>query len=208
MPTTITKLVQAATEEWEHWGKSVWNVAKRTKKIVHRDDDDSFAQYVLDTYCVVAGRPPTLDDIQDDRYAWSAVGMSAFMKKAGLLRAEFPFAESHSRYIRHFVRARKSADKKALYWAYRHGEAKAEPALGDLVAYSRENGRDPAKLYDSTSPYKSHTDLVVAVRPGEVDVIGANVLDSVTKKTLRLDAQGHIDDATHPWFAVLKQRLG
>lgn len=206
MPATIAKLVQAATTEWEHWGKSAWNVAKRNKRIVHRDDDDTFAQYVLDHYCAVAGASPTLDDIQDDRYAWSAVGMSAFMKAAGLVRAEFPFAESHSRYIRHFVRARKSADKRAIYWAYRHREAGSAPALGDLVAYSREKG-DPAKLYDATSSYKSHTDLVVAVRAGEIDVIGANVLDSVTRKTLPIDAQGHISDASHPWFAVLKQRM-
>lgn len=207
MPTTIAKLVQVATDEWERWGKSVWHVANRTKQIVHRDDDDTFAKYILDRYCVVAGSSPTLDDIQDDRYAWSAVGMSAFMKTAGLVRAEFPFAESHSRYIRHFVRARKTSDKTAAYWGYRHREADAAPAVGDLVAYSREKSRNLAKLYDATSSYKSHTDLVVAVRPGEIDVIGANVLDSVTKKTLRLDAQGHIDDASHPWFAVLKHRI-
>ena len=63
-----------------------------------------------------------------------------------------------------------------------------------------------AKLYDSTSSYNSHTDLVVATRPGEIDVIGANVMDSVTLKTLKLNSLGHIADQTHAWFAVLKLR--
>jgi hypothetical protein len=61
-------------------------------------------------------------------------------------------------------------------------------------------------LFDSTRSYESHSDVVVAGRDREIDVIGCNVLDSVTRKTLRVDANGHIHDDQHFWFAVLKRR--
>ena len=63
------------------------------------------------------------------------------------------------------------------------------------------------KLFDASGSYPSHTDLVVAVRGSEVDVIGANVMDSVTKKTLKLDASGRLADPTHFWFVLLKARF-
>jgi hypothetical protein len=81
--------------------------------------------------------------------------------------------------------------------------------VGDIVAYARGTNmtaRRAAALFDSTRAYESHSDVVVARRAREIDVVGANVLDSVTKKTLRLDSAGHIDDARHFWFAVLKRR--
>ena len=63
-----------------------------------------------------------------------------------------------------------------------------------------------AKLFDSTSTYESHSDIVVDRRPSEIDVIGFNVMDSVTKKTLPLGLNGHIVDTKHFWFATLKRR--
>ena len=66
------------------------------------------------------------------------------------------------------------------------------------------SGEKGAKLFDSTKAYESHSDVVVATRAGEIDVIGANVLDSVTVKTLPVNSKGHIADNTHFWFAVLK----
>ena len=63
-----------------------------------------------------------------------------------------------------------------------------------------------AKLFDATSPYESHSDVVVAKRSGEIDVIGCNVMDSVTKKTLEIGLSGHIEDNVHFWFATLKRR--
>ena len=61
-------------------------------------------------------------------------------------------------------------------------------------------------FFDKSKPYMSHTDVVVAQRPGEIDVIGGNVRDSVTKKTIPLTARGLIADRSHPWFVVLRRR--
>lgn len=210
MAVTIKNIVDSAKHEWTHWGESTWNVPTNVKKIGHTDDADDFATYVLTNYCAVGGGSPSLTEIQDDRYFWSAVGISAIMSGAGLKKAEFPFAQSHSVFIRHFIKARREGKQSAAYWGFRAGEDKGQPEVGDLVAYARGRNMTPAKaaaLFDRTTPYESHSDVVVAKRAREIDVIGANVLDSVTKKTLRLDAEGHIQDDKHFWFAVLKCRL-
>lgn len=177
---------------------------------------------------------PTVAAIGQDAYPWSAVTISYFMAQAGLRRKpllpskpaptdaaykgwvassqpdEFPWSESHSDYIRWSVRARKDRVPGAAYWGYRVDEAEAVPAVGDLIGYVRavKNMSHQKALgwYDKTSGYASHSDLVVAVRPGEIDVIGGNVRDSVTRKTLKTNAKGQLIDQRHFWFVVMKLR--
>ena len=82
MPASRQSIVDSAHREWAHWGSSTWDLATGRKAIGHTDDEPAFAQYVLDAYCSVGGGSPALVDIQDDRYFWSAVGMSAIMRGA------------------------------------------------------------------------------------------------------------------------------
>jgi hypothetical protein len=211
MPATTDSIVAAATREWEHRGKSTWNRITGAVDIAHTDDERDFARYIIDTYNAVAGGTPTIAELSNDDYAWSAVGMSTFMANAGYTPAEFPRAQSHSTFIRKFIRARRQNDQDATYWGYRLTEREAKPGVGDLVGYARHPTRrltvaTAAPFFDKTTGYESHTDVAVAVRQGEIDVIGANVLDSVTKKTLAIDARGFLADTAHPWFVVLKRR--
>jgi hypothetical protein len=213
MPATRESIIASADKEWQHWGRSTWNVALKTKRIGHTDDESDaanpFAQYVLEKYCSVGGGSPSISDIADDRYYWSAVGMSAIMKNAGFAKTEFPFAQAHSKFIRHFISARKAKDKGAAFWGYRLTEAGGIPEPGDIIAYSRaKNGSQEKanKLFDAVNSYDSHSDVVVAKRATEIDVIGCNVMDSVTKKTLPITAAGQIVDTQHFWFVVLKRR--
>ena len=211
MPATVQDTVTSAEKEWTFWGNSTWNLVTGKKKIAHTDDEEKFAKYVIANYNSVGGGSPSVHDIANDDYAWSAVGMSAIMKQAGFVKAEFPFAQSHSVYIRRFIKARQDNDKNAAFWGFRLGEAGGQPEVGDLVAYARGKNltaQKAAAYFDKTSGYESHTDLVVAKRPGEIDVIGANVLDSVTRKTLALNAAGHVNDSVHFWFATLKRKSG
>ena len=202
-------IVLAARNEWDHWGRSSWDLIAKKATIGHTDDEESFARYVIDSYCSVGGGNPSVEDVSDDRYYWSAVGMSAIMKSAGLTKPLFPFAQAHSVWIRRFVAARQASENAALFWGYRIGEAGGAPEVGDLVPYSRVPGISPskaAKLFDSKSNYPSHSDVVVDIGPGFIEVIGCNVKDSVTLKRLPVSANGHISDSMHSWFAVLKLR--
>ena len=207
----MNSIISAANAEWDHWGNSTWNHVTGVKDIKHTDDETPFAQYVIDTYNAAAGGSPSLSDISNDDYAWSAVGMSTIMKNAGYLKTEFPRVESHSVFIRRFIKARRDNNTASAYWGFRLTEAGAVPAVGDLVGYARHATQQltvatAAPFFDKTGAYISHTDVVVAVRAGEIDVIGCNVLNSVTKKTMALDARGFLADTNHPWFVVLKRR--
>ena len=181
-----------------------------------------------------AAKWPTAKTIAGDDYFWSAVTISHFMLRAEFVRRflpkagvsggtaayadwvgasqpnEFPISEAHHDYIRWAVQARRDQVAGASYWAYRVDEAAAVPDVGDLVGHARgAKGMTKAKalgVFDKTGAYPSHIDLVVARRPGEIDVIGGNVRDSVCLKTLKTDANGLLADTNFNWFVVLKKR--
>ncbi|HWU65312.1 MAG TPA: DUF2272 domain-containing protein [Ensifer sp.] len=207
MAKTLQDLLDAANKEWNHWGNSTWNLTTGKKKIGHTDDEDKFADYIIANYCSIVKDKPSANDISNDEYYWSAVGMSAFFHGAKFTKNEFPFANAHSKWIRRFVKAKKE-NQPALYWGYRLKDEAAKPDVGDLIGYtySKVSFDEAQSFYDKTGNYQSHTDLVVAKNGNSIDVIGANVLDSVTKKTLDLTADGHIADRSHKWFVVLKRK--
>jgi hypothetical protein len=205
--TTLAKLLQVFDQEWSYWGRSNWNLATGTGTIAGTDDDKTLAQYIVDNYCSAVKDTPSISAIADDEYFWSAAGISAAFKAAGFRRSQFPFSSSHSTWIRAFIKARRDG-ANALYHGFRLNEPQALPRVGDIVGYTYDKKPtfEEAQLYfDKTGWYRSHTDLVVAERPGEIDVIGFNVLDSVTKKTIPLSASGHIADRNKKWFVVLKR---
>lgn len=213
MTATVESIVDAATAEWRHWGKSTWNCITGAKSSgFHVDDEAAFARYILDTYMPLFFKPPvkwpTPADISNDAYPWSAVTISYIMRKAGFAANEFPIAQAHSTYIIWSIKNRK-AGQAAAYWGYRVDETAATPEVGDLVGYVRsKQTMTHAKAltyFERTTGYESHTDIVVARRPNEIDVIGGNVRDSVTKKTLKLDASGRLADKNHFWFVVMKK---
>lgn len=206
--TTLTKLLQVFNDEWSHWGRSTWDLSTGTGAIAGTDDDETLARYIVDNYCPAVKDSPSISDIADDEYYWSAAGISAAFKAAGFRKSQFPFSSSHSTWIRAFIKARRNG-ANALYHGFRLNAPQAVPRPGDIVGYtydSKPTFQEAQGYFDKTGWYRSHTDLVVAERPGEIDVIGFNVLDSVTKKTIPLTASGHIADRTKKWFVVLKRQ--
>ncbi|WP_426139561.1 DUF2272 domain-containing protein [Pseudomonas sp. DWP3-1-2] len=130
-------------------------------------------EYVIDQYRKVGGGNPTIEEIQNDEYAWSAVGMSAFMYKGDLPKDRFPYSQSHSTFIRKFIAARKVKDQKYAYWGYPLGLNDFVPEVGDLIAYARGKGLTPTKaaeFIDRTSAYDSRDR--VAQDKGNPEVAG------------------------------------
>jgi hypothetical protein len=99
--------------------------------------------------------------------------------------------------------------QNAAYWGFRIDDAHAVPEVDDLVGCAREEHRltrtETLAYFDKTGSYSSHADIVVAKRPGEIDVIGGNVRDSVTKKTLKISPSGQLVDDKHDWFVVMRR---
>jgi spore germination cell wall hydrolase CwlJ-like protein len=200
---SVESILAAANKEWNFWGNSTF------AHIGHTDREIEFATYVRDTYCKPLSASPPLSDIQNNKYAWSAVTISYMLRRAGLSSAEFTFSQRHSTYIREAIKARADQDTRKGYWGFRIGDPEAVLAPGDIVGYGRTHGMTFAQaqaLFDRQDDYESHSDIVVAVKAGAADVIGGNVSNSVTKKTLKLDGRGKLADRGSLAFVVMKKK--
>ncbi|NEQ76546.1 MAG: DUF2272 domain-containing protein [Okeania sp. SIO2C9] len=124
-------------------------------------------------------------------------------KKAGA-GDKFKYNSSHSVYIREAIKNRKNNMPDAGFKGYKIDEI--SPAVGDLVCAPRA-GDESWVNYDTTTDYKSHCDLLVLKRVNEIDIIGGNVSNSVTLKTLKLDTNRQVKDTSRPWFVVIKNLL-
>ena len=188
-------IVDTATKEWIRFGKNTVGKDGKSLNKGRMEYEDGFWQRVGDYWKQGVNKRYTG---KDREVPWSSAFISWVMKKSGgLFKIPFRTSSSHSKYIREYVKNRKEG-KNATFVAYRLNEKPAE--VGDLVCYSRESSKD---LYDRTSGYKSHCDIVVAKRPNEIEVIGGNVNQSVTKKILSTDQMGRVVMGGK-WFAIIK----
>jgi Uncharacterized protein conserved in bacteria (DUF2272) len=140
---------------------------------------------------------------RDGDYAWSAAFISYVMRMAGAGNS-FPYSETHSDYInaaaRHDPGVALTAERVTDY----------APRVGDLICLWR--GGTPVTFAElPTGRFPGHCDIVVAIKPGELDVIGGNVDDAVTMKPIPIGANGRLAgadglvlDPDHHWFVVLE----
>ncbi|MEB3189463.1 MAG: DUF2272 domain-containing protein [Snowella sp.] len=182
-----TKLKDTAENEWEFFEKG-------TKK----ERQNGFWQRIVQYWKEALNMNNIDTPTEVGNVPWSAAFISWVMKQSGAGN-QFQYNASHSVYIRGAIKKRKDQVKDAAFIAFKIDEV--TPEVGDLVCAPRGN---QTVTYDTTENYISHCDLVVAKRLNEIDIIGGNVSDSVTKKTLKLDANGKVKDTTRPWFVVIK----
>ena len=216
LDVSAAAIASAANKEWEHWGGSTWSAITGVKDIKKTEKSAGYAAYVYDNYYLAIISSPLPRKQMIDRiaetatphYAWSALTVSYIMKNAGFSRKQFKFSAAHHVYIRKSVADKKDKNMSATYWGYRIGDV--APEVGDIVGaagWGNVPYDEAQAYYDRTDNYTSHADIVVDVRSGEIDVIGGNVSESVTKKTLRTNAKGILVDKTFSWFVVMKRRL-
>ncbi|MCE7873911.1 DUF2272 domain-containing protein [bacterium CPR1] len=191
------RMLSIARQEWEYFGRQTI-LGARIVQEGHKESEDVYSDRVALYWKEGVNLTWTGKDTHEP---WSAAFISYVMRKAGL-GDRFEYSDWHAHYIRHAIRARREQDPRYAFWAYRLSER--APQVGDIVCYAREEGIDFDRQREV---YKSHGDLVVAVRPAEIDVIGGNVQDSVSLKTLATDAEGKLIDQNQRWFAVLANRL-
>jgi Uncharacterized protein conserved in bacteria (DUF2272) len=140
---------------------------------------------------------------RDGDYAWSAAFISYVMRMAGA-GGSFPYSITHADYIdaaaRHDPGVALTAERITNY----------APQIGDLICLWR--GRTPVTFDElPVGRFPGHCDLVVGIKPVELDVIGGNVDNAVTMKPIPITADGHLVgpdgvvlDPDHHWFVVLK----
>lgn len=202
--TLAAQLVTTATDEWNRWGCSVVRL-HGDKAIGGTETVPPYVSYVND-YWKVVGEPTWNGNTPQP---WSAAFISFCFKQAGA-GAGFPYATGHVDYCGAILRHPQTYPKLALadpattavrpgdlLWAARSGKGCTTPPVGYAAAIAALHAGEW---------FCSHCDVVVEVRAGEVDVIGGNVSDSVTKTTYAA-AGGVIKDGRREWLAVVRNDL-
>lgn len=200
-PGTIGRIVLTAIREWNGFGQHVISGA-RTVKVGKKEHQAGYRKKVGVYWKVGTGQ--SYDGSNRD-VAWSATFISYVMKMSGVSPLDFERSIRHSEYIYNAIQAAKRESPFAAFVG--HPIKDYSPKIGDLVAYSRTDKPMTFQRAAKSERYKSHTDIVVYVRQGEIGVIGGNVGDSVALKRVKTDASGRVKDKHHDWFAVLENRL-
>jgi predicted chitinase len=176
--TLSSRLVEVAEAEWQRFGSQQYDLSNHATHLGHKEGEDPYWRRIGEYWKVV--NFPSLDG-RDHDMPWSAAFISFCMQIAGA-GDRFHGSAQHSVYISRAILARRNQDQSAGYWCYRLPEWK--PVRGDVVCWARQSGID----YDhqNAGSYHGHCDIVVEVRDDEIQIIGGNVGDSVTRRPLTL----------------------
>jgi hypothetical protein len=134
---------------------------------------------------------------QDAEFAWSAAFIDYVMRTAGA-GGRFPYSSSHSDYINAAARGQSGIVLTALPLT------QYPPQVGDLVCMWRAGHAVTFQDLPTPSRFPGHCDIVVAQRPGSLDVIGGNVDNAVVMKHVVAGPTGLVTDTDYPWFVVLR----
>jgi hypothetical protein len=138
---------------------------------------------------------------RDGTYAWSAAFISYVMRISGAGRG-FPYSPRHSDYINAARRASLAGDRSALLWA--EPPDRYSPKLGDLICFGRAAASD-LRFEDLPAPaFPGHCEIVVAIEPGRLAVIGGNADDAVEMKHVPIATDGRL--AASNYLTVIEVR--
>ena len=198
---TITRqLLEKCAEEWEFFNRSRIN-ANGSSIVGLREYDDGAWQRIGDYWQELGGGYANLTG-RDRGVPWSAAFISWLMRQAGAGNA-FPYSAGHATYINAAIRNANQGSGKLIG----HKLRDYAPKPGDLIGYWR--GERPITVDNARRIgwYQSHTDIVVAVDGRTAYSIGGNVMHSVTKRAVKLNANGLIIDRRNNWFVVVENKI-
>jgi hypothetical protein len=203
-PSFAAAAAAVAEAQWLFFGSQTCDFAGNITHRGHQEGEAGFFEPV-GTYWLDGVGIRGVDGRNHDQ-PWSAAFISYVMKQAGA-GDRFFYNAQHSQYISRAIDDFAQRHPEAGYWGRRLSDAK--PQIGDIVCWARQTGVD----YDHQQHgnYKGHCDLVVAVSDAQIDVIGGNVENSVTKRPLALDGNGFLSAAEQrgeTLFAIMQNRIG
>lgn len=210
-PFSRQAAVQIALREWRAFGQKIILSPDQPESADSEERDEGLWQRVGDYWFqgLDYGSPDSVWTGKHDQngiefprgtdgdFAWSAAFIDYVMRMAGAGRY-FPYSASHSDYINAAASRQSSIVLTAMPLT------QYPPQLGDLVCMWRANR--PVAFQDLPTPshFPGHCDIVVARRPGSLDVIGGNVDNAVVMKHVPTDPSGLVADKDYPWFVVLR----
>jgi predicted chitinase len=192
-----------ALAEWEKFGGQTYDAAGHALHIGHKEGEDPYYRYVGE-YWKDGVENDTLTG-RDHSVPWSAAFISWVMRSAGA-GGRFTYSPQHSVYIFRAIKDLLQARPQASYYCYQLREWK--PQVGDLVCWARRDGID--YHHQNGGDYPGHCDVVVEVGGEEVQIVGGNVGNSVTKRPLKLTEGGFLRPTSQGGenlFGIMRCRL-
>lgn len=219
-PSARERMLRIATAEWRDWGSIVIDPTLPPNSPQESRTDNfprvlAYWRAVPDEDGAVArnrARYRAGSERLWSEPAWSAAFISYVMRAAGVDAREFPPSAAHAFYIDAMI-ADAARFPDLAPFIPQEPELYA-PRIGDLICADRSDAplrswRERAADHGRFRPM--HCDIVVRVRPGQVEAIGGNVRDAVSLARFPTDASGALlprPQGDPAWFAVFENRLG
>ena len=208
-PGLKKSIINRALGEWAFFGRQTVVLRGSEESIPHvgawEDDDANYASRV-GMYWRAVGKSGL--DGMDCREPWSAAFISWVMQNSGVPDYQFQRASAHSTYLAGLI-------DESIFpgrWFVPRRIQDYSPEPGDLICAPRGYSR-PASFDGYTSPWmlrgaNTHCDLVVSKSGRTLEAVGGNVRNSVSRTSLELDGQGHLQPVPRrPWFLIMENRL-
>lgn len=131
---------------------------------------------------------------------WSGAFISYLMSRVGMTSQQFRYSPAHWQYIQ-------AAFEQPAGYAYRACDPRRTvPRVGDLLCHSRagsglrsfDQWQQASQRSNFSTP--SHCEVVIEVNKGakKMELIGGNVLQSVTRRKLKLSADNQVSGSYNP----------
>ncbi|MBS0656677.1 MAG: DUF2272 domain-containing protein [Verrucomicrobia bacterium] len=135
---------------------------------------------------------------------WSAVFVSACVKRAGATRTEFKFAAAHSVFFHQAIKNFKAGT--GLFHGREIGDY--APEVGDIVQNNRNGNTFDYAHASMHSDYPSHSAIVIEKGTDGggpyVITVGGNENDSIRRTLVRLDKNGLIKQIGARFIAIIQ----
>jgi hypothetical protein len=202
MTPHVEELIQFCYQEWDFFGNPEINL-NGTSKDGRKEYQDGAWQRIADYWRFIGGGYQNLTG-KDRGTPWSAAFVSFAFHEAGAGDG-FPYSAGHFKYINTAIR---NSDK-GIQDATLHGKKLKGYVIqpGDLIGYWRGEKKITYENARSIGWYQSHTDIVVEVGDRFAYTIGGNVMNSVTRRQVRLNPAGELVDRKNNWFVAIQNMM-
>ncbi|MGR9045878.1 MAG: DUF2272 domain-containing protein [Gammaproteobacteria bacterium] len=207
IPSVRERMIYLARQEWTLFGRPVADYSSDPPVLVYPADTDIgqetqpplLSRVILYWYTVTS---LPMVGYQGELRPWSGAFIVWLARSAGVAEQDLPSSVLHWDYIEQALKA-----SNAARFVARNARVYA-PKPGDLLCAPRgETFMADVDSFERLRRGTFHCDLVVALHPGELELIGGNVLDAVSLTHVAIDAKGcALPSRERPWRVVLEQR--
>ena len=207
IPTVKERMLYLAHQEWTLFGQPEVDYDVEPSVLTYRSDVNHgyetlppfFSRILM--YWQTATDLPLIGHFGEIR-PWSAAFIVWLARSAGVPEDDLPSTVLHWDYIQHIMES--GAENRFRS----HAIDTYAPKPGDIICAPRgEAFSQSIRSYNDLKRGAYHCDLVVAQYPGEIEVIGGNVVDAVSLAHIKLDSAGKVlPTKVRRWSLVIEQR--